>query len=183
MESITLADLDVIERQIGRRPRGVISISRRCSYGYPQVLGVYPLVDRAPFPTCYWLSCPFLSKAVDRLEARGWVSALERRMAEDEELRSAMGSAHGRYVESRMSLLSEEDRLAISRLGFAESLTERGIGGIADRDRLKCLHLHVAHELADANPIGRTVLDALGRHECTSEEVICSAPERTEQTL
>ncbi|MBU0595876.1 DUF501 domain-containing protein [Candidatus Bipolaricaulota bacterium] len=161
MESIPLTDLRVLEQQIGRRPRGVVSIPRRCSYGFPQVARVYPLIDGAPFPTVYWLSCPLLALAVDRLEAAGWVSVLEQQMAEDEKLRRAMRSAHDRYVEQRISLLSERDHLLLGRLGVAGSVTERGIGGIADRNRLKCLHLHVAHELADANPIGRIVLNTL----------------------
>jgi len=183
MESIALKDLGVIEQQIGRRPRGLMGVPRRCSYGFPQVLKVYPIVDGVPFPTTYWLSCPFLSLAVDRLEAGGWVSELEQRMTNDEVLRDAMCSAHGRYVEGRMALLSEVDRHLLRRLGFEESLGTRGIGGIADRERLKCLHLHVAHELADANAIGRIVLDLLERCECASEQVICSVPEGTEQIL
>lgn len=183
MEPIALTDLRAIKRQIGRTPRGVTAIRRRCSHGFPQVLVVYPLVEGAPFPTVYWLSCPFLCLAVDRLEADGWVSVLERRMAEERALRTAMRLAHERYVDQRMALLAEEDRLALGRLGFTESLAQRGIGGIADRDCLKCLHLHVAHELADANPVGRIVLDTLERQECVSEEVICSTPEGTEQIL
>ena len=183
MEPIALADERVIERQIGRAPRGVVGIPWRCSYGFPQVVTVYPLVDEAPFPTSYWLTCPYLSLAVDRLEAVGWISRLEDRMAGDERLRLAMDAAHDRYVVERVSMLSAADRSAVERLGFAESLTGRGIGGIADRNRLKCLHLHVAHELADANPIGRFVLDALNRRECPPKEVICSTPEGAEQIL
>jgi len=183
MESIALADERVIERQIGRPPRGVVGIPRRCSYGFPQVVTVYPLIDETPFPTIYWLTCPYLSLAIDRLEAGGWISRLEDRMVGDEGLRAAMDAAHGRYVAERISMLSVADRSTVERLGFMQSLTRRGIGGIADRKRLKCLHLHVAHELADANPIGRLVLGLLERHDCRPEEVICSAPERAEQIL
>jgi len=183
MEPIELADLRIIEKQIGRTPRGVVAIPCRCSYGYPQVVTVYPMIEGKPFPTLYWLTCPFLSRAVGRLEARGWVARLEERIAQDDEFRAAVHDAHARYVSGRTSLLSEIDWLMLDGCGFAESLTERGIGGISDRDRVKCLHLHVAHELADANPIGRIVLDALERIECSEDEAICSAPEGTEQIL
>jgi hypothetical protein len=183
VEPIALTDLRIIERQLGRPPRGVVDVPVRCSYGYPQVLTVYPLVDGAPFPTSFWLSCPYLSLAVDRLEAAGWVSKLERRMVEERALRESMREAHERYVRARLSLLTAADRRALEHRGFAESLEKRGVGGIADRDRLKCLHLHVAHAMVDANAIGRIVLDRLGRRECLPENVICSAPEGTEQTL
>ena len=49
MESIPLNDRDVIAAQIGRRPRGVVGVPVRCSYGYPQVIRVRPIVEGAPF--------------------------------------------------------------------------------------------------------------------------------------
>jgi len=55
------------------------------------------------------------------------------------------------------------------------ALETRGIGGIAERCRLKCLHLHVAHELADANPIGRTICAMIPSLECPPDGVLCTA--------
>ena len=82
MELISLSDWDVIAEQIGRRPRGLAGVPVRCSYGFPQVIRVRPLVDGKPFPTLFWLTCPYLVREVDRLEADGWIGRLERRMAE-----------------------------------------------------------------------------------------------------
>jgi hypothetical protein len=175
MESISMNDRNVIAAQIGRRPRGLVGAPVRCSYGYPQVTRVHPLVDGMPFPTLFWLTCPYLAKGVDRLEAGGWIGRLERRMAEDESLRAAMERAHERYVELRSALWTAEDRQSIEDGGLASSLLGKGIGGIADRRRLKCLHLHVAHALADENPVGSIVLGMLLGVECRPEEVICSA--------
>ena len=174
MESIPLSDRNVIAAQIGRRPRGLAGIPVRCSYGYPQVIRVRPLVDRKPFPTLFWLTCPYVVKEVDRLEADGWIARLERRMAENEELRAGMARAHERYIEDRVASLSDDERRAIESRGQASSLLDRGIGGIADRARLKCLHLHVAHDLADENPIGRIVCEMLPAAECRAEQAICS---------
>ena len=174
MESIPLSDRNVIAAQIGRRPRGLVGVPVRCSYGYPQVIRVRPLVDGKPFPTLFWLTCPYLAKEVDRLEADGWIGRLERRMAEDEELRAGMARAHERYVERRVALLSDGERRTIEPRGQAFNLLEKGIGGIADHRRLKCLHLHVAHALADENPIGRIVCEMLPAAECRPEQVICS---------
>ena len=175
MESIPLNDRNVIAAQIGRPPRGALGVPVRCSYGHPQVIQVRPIIEGAPFPTLFWLTCPHLVKRVDRLEADGWIGRLERRLAEDEALRADMEEAHDRYVEKRSALLSKDNRQMLGTRGQAASLLERGIGGIADRSRLKCLHLHVAHALADENPIGAIVCGMLPALECGPEEVICSA--------
>jgi hypothetical protein len=175
MESIPLIDRNAVAAQIGRRPRGLLGVPVRCSYGYPQVIRVRPLIEGEPFPTLFWLTCPYLVKEVDRLEAVGWIGRLEKRLAEDEALRAGMERAHRRYVEARSALLSEGERRTIESRGLASGLLEKGIGGIADRRRLKCLHLHVAHALADENPVGAIVLGKLSAIECGPEEVICSA--------
>ena len=175
MESIGPNDEAVIGAQIGRTPRGLLGIPVRCSYGYPQVLRVSPVVGRVPFPTLFWLSCPYLSKAIDRLEADGWIGRLERRLANDPRLSAEMDAAHARYIELRAAGLGAGKRGSLANSGMTASLLERGIGGTADRRRLKCLHLHVAHALADANPIGVIVLERIGRTECDIEQAICSA--------
>lgn len=175
MESLPLSDRNAIAVQIGRPPRGVEAILVRCSYGYPQVIQVRPLIAGEPFPTLFWLTCPYLAKEVDRLEANGWIGRLEKQMAEDGALQASMKRAHERYIQKRSALLSDKDRRVIESRGQAASLLERGIGGIADLRRLKCLHLHVAHELADENPVGAIVRGMLSATECGPKEVICSA--------
>ncbi len=55
------------------------------------------------------------------------------------------------------------------------ALTQRGIGGIANFARIKCLHLHAAHALVDENPIGRIVLESVTQRECLPDEVICTS--------
>jgi len=176
MDTVTRDDLQIIQQQIGRAPRGVIGVPTRCGYGYPVVALVYPVIDGKPFPTIHWLTCPFLRLAIDRIEARGGVGDLERRVAADGELEQALDAAHERVIRDRLALLTAEDREALERRGMISSLSERGIGGIRDRARIKCLHLHVATELASADPVGAIVLDRLacGR-ECDEKEVICSA--------
>jgi hypothetical protein len=49
-------------------------------------------------------------------------------------------------------------------------LRERGVGGVADFTKIKCLHAHVAHALADraagsdvVNHVGQSTLHTLGR--------------------
>ena len=177
MERKAVDDRNIVAMQIGRSPRGELAVSVRCSYGYPQVIRVHPVVHGKPFPTLYWLTCPFLAKEIDHLEADGWVKRLQARVMEDASLGTAMHEAHRRYCEQRDRLLSDSERAALEDDGTLRGLTGRGIGGIADWDRVKCLHLHVAHALADKNPIGSIVLTMLPTGECAPHEVICSAYE------
>jgi len=181
MERITVSDERVIARQIGRAPRGLSAVARRCRYGCPAVIRVHPIVDGAPFPTLYWLSCPHLGLRVDRLESAGWVGRLEERLAADAALAARLAAAREEYVRTRLVLLSADEVGELRARGILESLAGRGIGGIAEAGRLKCLHLHVAHALATANPIGAIVLDLVDAVECPPEEVICSALEGAEQ--
>lgn len=174
MEPVSLADERVITGQLRRRPRGLRGVERRCRYGYPQVVLVYPLIEGKPFPTIFWLTCPFLTKAIDHLEADGWIKRMEGLLEEDEALAARLQEAHHAYIAERYSLLTEEDRGYLKEAGILKSLLERGIGGSANFKRVKCLHLHVAHALARANPIGEFVLRELSEHACPSNEVICS---------
>jgi hypothetical protein len=175
MERVTIGDQELIARQMGRVPRGDYVIARRCIHGFPQVLRVPPVVDGKPFPTLYWLTCPLLCRAVSELEGRGWVGRLEQRLAAEAELRSALDRADVEYVAARRALLSMEEERELAKRGQLRELDTRGIGGIADRTRLKCLHLHVAHALVDRNPIGDIVLGMLVASVCEPEKTICSS--------
>lgn len=174
MEPATLVDERVIASQLGRPPRGLLGIATRCPYGYPQVIVVHPLVDGKPFPTMFWLTCPFLNKEIDRLEAKGMISELEERIRTDSRLAARLLTAHRAYIEERLALLSEQERGYSEERGMLEVITRRGIGGIADFSRIKCLHLHVAHALARENPIGGIVLDRIPQHACQPDAVTCS---------
>ncbi len=178
MESATLRDKQIVALQLGRAPRGRFTVATRCPYGYPQVITVYPLLDGKPFPTTFWLTCPFLSKEIDRLEAKGLIDALEARIQADPKLAARLTHAHMDYIEARLRLLSSEDRAYLEKAGMLKSLITRGIGGTADFMHIKCLHLHVAHALARGNPIGEFVLNQIHKHACPPDEVICERLKR-----
>jgi len=175
VEPLTLMDRRILAAQLGRSPRGASSVETRCAYGYPQVVSVYPVIEGEPFPTLYWLSCPVLVRQIDRLEAAGWVKRLEARLSSDAQLAARFSSAHRAYIAERLALLGAADRAALEAAGRLSSLTERGIGGTADRSRVKCLHLHAAHELARDNPVGKIVLSLLPRRSCAGEDVLCAS--------
>ena len=175
MEPVSLADERIITSQIGRDARGVIGIPRRCVYGYPQVATVYPLLDGKPFPTLYWLTCPLLHREIAALEADGMIGQIEQEIAASPELSEQVTRAHRSYIEERRHLLPRQDLAYLEENGMLPALMERGIGGIADFTRIKCLHLHVAHALVAQNPVGKIVLDRLEQRECPSDSVICAS--------
>jgi hypothetical protein len=143
------ADLDVVARQLRREPRGVIAIAYRCPNGEPGVIKTAPrLPDGTPFPTLYYLTHPVLTAAASRLESSGLMKEMSARLAADPELAAAYRRAHESY-------LAERD--AVEPLG-----TRFSGGGMPDR--VKCLHVLIAHSLAKGrgvNPLGDEALAAL----------------------
>ncbi len=143
------ADLDAVARQLGREPRGVLAIAYRCPNGEPGVVQTAPrLPDGTPFPTLYYLTHPALTAAASRLESSGLMRDMTERLGDDRDVAAAYRRAHEQY-------LAERD--AIESLG-----TTFSGGGMPDR--VKCLHVVMAHSLAKGpglNPFGDQALALL----------------------
>jgi uncharacterized protein len=143
------ADLDAVARQLGRDPRGVLEIAYRCPNGEPGVVKTAPrLPDGTPFPTLYYLTHPMLTAAASRLESSGLMRDMTERLQRDPELAAAYRRAHDAY-------LAERD--AVESLG-----TTFSGGGMPER--VKCLHVVMAHSLAKGqgvNPFGDEALAIL----------------------
>lgn len=150
------ADIDAVERQLGRPPRGLRGVAHRCPCGLPDVVETAPrLEDGTPFPTLYYLTCPRANSALGTLEGSGLMREMQDRLAEDPELAAAYQAAHDDYVARRDKAAEEEGMAPLPR-------DMQSTGGMPHR--VKCLHALVAHELAvpGSNPFGRQALDALG---------------------
>jgi uncharacterized protein len=143
------ADLEIVARQLGRQPRAVLEIAYRCPNGEPGVIKTSPrLPDGTPFPTLYYLTHPALTAAASRLESSGMMREMTARLTSDPELAGAYRRAHESY-------LAERD--AIAPLG-----TTFSGGGMPER--VKCLHVLIAHSLAKGrgiNPLGDEALAVL----------------------
>lgn len=143
------ADLEAVARQLGREPRGVLEIAYRCPNGEPGVVKTAPrLPDGTPFPTLYYLTHPALTAAASRLESSGLMREMTERLQHDPGLAANYRRAHKSY-------LAERD--AIEPLGTTSSA-----GGMPDR--VKCLHVLIAHSLAKGrgvNPLGDEALAVL----------------------
>lgn len=145
-------DLDAVARQLGRAPRGILAVGYRCPSGHPTVVQTAPrLPDGTPFPTLYYLTCARLSSRIGTLEAEGRMKEMQDRLALDPDLARRYRAAHEAY-------LAERD--AIERLPTHPDVTAGGMP-----DRVKCLHVHVAHALAagsGVNPFGDEALAEIG---------------------
>jgi hypothetical protein len=140
--TVSQEDLDAVAEQLGRVPRGVLEISYRTPDGRPAVVKTAPrLPDGTPFPTLYYLTDPRLTAEASRQESAGVMRDMTARLAENPELADHYRRAHESY-------LAERD--AIEPLG-----TDFTGGGMPER--VKCLHVLIAHALAKGpgvNPLG-----------------------------
>ena len=60
----------------------VLAVARRCRFGFPQVVVSAPLSrGMKPFPTLFWLTCPFLKRRCGELESMQKIAELEKLFA------------------------------------------------------------------------------------------------------
>ncbi|MGF1663975.1 MAG: DUF501 domain-containing protein [Kineosporiaceae bacterium] len=145
-------DVDAVARQLGRPPRGMVSVAHRCPCGLPDVVRTMPrLPDGTPFPTHYYLTCPRAASLVGTLEADGRMREMTGRLGADPDLAVRYAAAHARYLADRESL------------GHVAEIEGVSAGGMPDR--VKCLHALLAHALVagpGVNPLGDEVRESLG---------------------
>jgi hypothetical protein len=153
------AQIAEITRLLGREPRGLEAIAVARPDGAPQVIRVASLVDDKPFPTLFWLVDPDLAYRIDRVEAGGLIARLQARIDADRSLQRAMALDHRSHIALRDSYITPQQRDRIAALGFTGVLARRGIGGIEDFTRIRCLHTWYAAHLVVPNTIG-ALLDA-----------------------
>ena len=104
-EAATQTDLDAVQAQLGRVPRGVAAVAHRCPCGHPDVLKTEPrLPDGTPFPTTFYATCPKLTGAISTLESLGVMKEMSDRLADDPALAAAYSAAHDDYLARRYEL-------------------------------------------------------------------------------
>ena len=151
--------LKIVEERLGRPPRGLREIAVVDSDGLPMVIRVASLVDTKPFPTLYWLIDPALCLRIDRAEAAGLIANLQHRIDAEPTLREGMRRDHQAHIALRESYLMPNDIDQLRSRGLWPALAERGIGGIADFSRIRCLHTWYAAHLVVPNTVGRLLDD------------------------
>jgi hypothetical protein len=152
-------DRALVSWQLGRPARAFRRVACRCTHGFPAVAEQEPRAeDGTPFPTTYWLTCPWLVAAVSRLEAAGGVRRLGEELAADPELAASLARAHDEQRRLRPEL-------------------DLGIGGSRAGGGLKCLHAHAAFALARPGyALGERILAEAGERWCPDAR--CQVAER-----
>lgn len=124
----------------------------RCPFGRPAVVEQASYLPTGePFPTTYYLTCPFAVERVGAVEAGGGVGRYEQLAAGD----SAMGG-------SWQAGAAEQRRLRRSAAVMADGgdSLQLGIGGTARAGAIKCLHAHAAFALARPGyALGERIVD------------------------
>jgi hypothetical protein len=125
-----VTDEEIVARQIGRRPRAFRRVAVRCPFGKPAVTEQAPFDGAGrPFPTQFYVTCPYLVAAISRLEAAGGVERWSEAARADERLASSLEAAQAEQRRLRPEI-------------------DAGIGGSTRTGSLKCLHAHAAFALA-----------------------------------
>ena len=144
---------------LGRQPRGLEEIAVARPDGRPMVIRVASLVDDKPFPTLYWLLDPDLCYSIDQVEAAGLIKQLQQRIDADPQLHNSMREDHLAHIALREDYMTPQIRRRLGELNFSEVFASKGIGGIADFKRIRCLHTWYAAHLVVPNTVGRLLED------------------------
>ncbi|MEO6703911.1 MAG: DUF501 domain-containing protein [Jatrophihabitantaceae bacterium] len=144
-------DQRVVAAQLGRPPRAIAAVAHRCPCGNPDVVETEPrLPDGTPFPTLFYLTCPKASGLIGTLEASGLMAEMTQHLQQDPVLAAGYRAAHEQYLARRR------------QHGAVAEIEGISAGGMPDR--VKCLHVLVAHALAEGpgvNPLGDQALALL----------------------
>jgi hypothetical protein len=141
-------DAALVSWQLGRPARPFSRVAVRCVHGFPAVTE-QPAVgpDGAPFPTTYYLTCPWLVAALARSEAAGGVKRWTEAASSDPQLRESLERANAEQRELRPEI-------------------DAGIAGTKNA-ALKCLHAHAAFALARPGYVlGEQIIEEVGEHWC-----------------
>lgn len=120
----------IVEFQLDRPPRGSWWPRVFCPHGFPVVIETKPfLEDGTPFPTLFWLSCPYLKEEISKIESGSEKAVITNQVLQDklalaEELESER--LYADYLECQ---------------GFGRKLF---IGGTKSPLTFKCMHALVA---------------------------------------
>lgn len=144
---------------LGREPRGLEEVIVKGEGGDPLVIRVASLIDDKPFPTMFWLVDPALCYRIDQLEAAGYIAKLQQQVDSDQDLQAGMKEDHLAHIALRRDYMPTAIDQRLRELGYADVLELKGIGGIADFGRIRCLHTWYGAHLVVANTIGRLLDD------------------------
>lgn len=160
------SELQTALELLGRPPRSPFRVVTRCADKTPQVLEADTVFKEngiwKPFPAFLWLLCPRLCKLVARLEQEGMVTAFSNRLTADKDFADRFKQGQLLMTKYRVE---QAKKIYPGELPahILQILSSTSIAGSKDWHGVKCLHSHVAHQLAfGSNPIGEEVIKITG---------------------
>jgi len=130
-----------------------------------------PLRKGFPFPTTFWLTCPYLAQRANSLESAAGVPELGERLGRGSEEEWILFNREHALVRVFLLGPSMAKSLRKDNPTVWESLTGTGVGGIRMKGTfsVKCLHLQTASMIGLGwHPAGDWLLEKIGDPECGS---------------
>jgi hypothetical protein len=143
--------------------------AHRCRWGFPQVVLCGALQRMKPFPTSFWLVCPFLIRSIATLESGGGVAGLKE---ESRNMDAEWRKYHLSHALLRLSMIKPAQRafLRNRRKALYRAICARGVGGARyseDPVAVKCLHLQMASFIAlRRHPMSEWLCGKVVEREC-----------------
>jgi hypothetical protein len=162
-----IRDVEIVSLQLQSKITNLHSVIKRCKYGYPVAIQSLPYKKEngkiLPFPTTFWLTCPYLKREISKLESSGYISKA-RELLNDKDILKKFEEARNITIKTRMSMVNKDFK-------YYSYLENLGIAGSKNDLFVKCLHVHVANYFkTKINPIGKWVLEKLEKEECSDCE-------------
>ena len=155
-------DIDIVREQLNREPDGFQEVVRRMPDGTPAVIRVASVVDGVPFPTLYWISNPSLTGMIHKYESDGVTNRIQQMVDEDKAFQQRLSEDNLAYIRKRESYFDKQINSELDRLGIQKSFSKKGIGGVANFARVRCLHAYLAAHTVVPNLVGELLTNCYG---------------------
>jgi hypothetical protein len=164
-DPISVEDRANVKALLGRTPRGLAAINVCTKTGLPVVIQVESMVNKKPFPTLFWLVDKQLNYSIDKLEAGGLIARFQACIDNSDSLQAELKQDHLAHIALRDELMLPAHKTTLSALSFANVFEHRGIGGIENFTRIRCLHTYYAAHLVVSNTVGRLLDEYWREHD------------------
>ena len=126
--------------------------AKKCRFNHIQVLICRPVGKKLrPFPTSFWLTCPYLIKLAGKIEADGGVKELEKFLIENK-LKKKWHEYNFLHQLIRLKFMEKHTAEFMRKFHgkIFRALIRGGVGGINyfGNVNVKCLHLQTASFIA-----------------------------------
>lgn len=166
-------DLEIMRRQLRTGNLFVRAVVKRCRYGHPRIVLLDPsknikqpeLINYQAISNLLWLTCPYLNDEIHKLENNGYIQKISDFIGTDNGYKSLMKSSHANFYFLRNFVYWKFFGAPLEEEPM--DIFTKGIGGTAELNSLKCLHMQFCHySLYSYNVAGYMTAQLIGRLDC-----------------